>query len=82
MIFAVIFDSVALIDNRVERTTTVRSTGCQTGLCNRFDNRLYTRYSRSSNWLSNGFDNRLNVFIHDTTGRIVYTDIYPVVKPL
>jgi len=25
---------------------TVRSTGCQTGLCNRFDNRLYTRYSR------------------------------------
>jgi len=32
--------------NRVERTATVRSTGCQTGLYNRFDNRLYTRYSR------------------------------------
>jgi len=27
--------------NRVERTATVRSTGCQTGLYNRFDNRLY-----------------------------------------
>jgi len=35
-------------DNRVERTATVRSTGCQTGLYNQFDNRLYTRYS----WLS------------------------------
>jgi len=31
-------------DNRVERTATVRSTGCQTRLYNRFDNRLY-------NWL-------------------------------
>ena len=30
----------------------------------RFHNRLYTRYSG----LSNGFDNRLNVCIHDTTG--------------
>jgi len=28
-------------DNRVERTATVRSTGCQTGLYNWFDNRLY-----------------------------------------
>jgi len=46
----------------------VRSTGCQTGLYNRFNNRLYTRYSRLSNRLSNGFDiNRLNVCIHDTT---------------
>jgi len=35
-------------DNRVERTATVRSTGCQTGLYNRFDDRLYTRYSRLS----------------------------------
>ena len=42
-------------DNCVERTATVRSTGCQTGLYNQLDNRLYTRYSR----LSDGFDNRL-----------------------
>jgi len=66
-------------DNRVERTATVRSTvfnkqplfvqpvvkpGCTTG------NRLNTRYSRLSNRLSNGFDNRSNVYIHDrpTTG--------------
>jgi len=35
------------------------------GLCNRFDNRLYTRYSRLSNRLSNP---RLNDCIHDTTG--------------
>jgi len=54
-------------DNRVEQTA-VRSTGCQTGLYNQFDNRLCTRYSRLSNRLSNGFDNRLNVCIHDTTG--------------
>jgi len=77
-------------DNRVERTATVRSTGCQTrfdnlvegtavrstgcqtGLYNQFDNRLYTRYSRLSNRLSNP---RLNVCIHDTTGCIVYTNI-------
>jgi len=57
----------------------VRSTGCQPGLYNRFDN---------------GLDNRLNVCIHDTagcqtgcqtgltTGCIVYTYIYPVVKPV
>jgi len=70
-------------DNRVERTANVRSTGCQTGLYNRFDNRLNTRYSRLSNRLSNGFDNWLNVCIHDTTGCqtglttgcIVYTNI-------
>jgi len=43
------------------------STGCQTGLYNRFDNRLYTRYSRLSK-LSNEFDNRLIVCMHDTTG--------------
>jgi len=54
--------------NRVEQTATVRSTGCQTGLYNRFDNRLYTRYSRLSNRLLNEFDNWLNVCIHDTTG--------------
>jgi len=45
-------------DSCVEGTA-VRSTGCQTGLYNRFDNWLYTRYSRLSNRLSNGFDNRL-----------------------
>jgi len=54
-------------DNRVEQTA-VHSTGCQTALYNRFDNQLYTRYSRFSNRLSNGFDNRLNICIHDTTG--------------
>jgi len=42
--------------------TTVRSTGCQTGLYNWFDNWLYTRYGRLSNRLSNGFDNRLNIY--------------------
>jgi len=41
-------------DNRVERTAAVRSTGCQTALYNRFDNRLSTRYSRLSKRLSNG----------------------------
>jgi len=60
-------------DNRVERTATVRSTDCQTGLYNRFDNRLYTRYSRFvkpveclytrynrlPNRFDNPFDNRL-----------------------
>ena len=51
---------------RVERTA-VLSTGCQTGLYNRFGNWLYTRYSCLSNRLSNRFDNRLNVCIHDTT---------------
>jgi len=83
--------------------------GCQTGLYNRLDNRfyqpavytiqpvdnwLYTRYSRLSNRLSNWFDNRLNVCIHDTTGCqtglttglatgcIVYTNIQPAVKPV
>ena len=50
--------------NRVERTATFRSTSCHAGLYNR----LYTRYSQLSNRLSNGFDNRLNVCIHDTTG--------------
>jgi len=48
------------------------TTGCQTGLYNRFDNRLYTRYSRLSNRLSNGFDSRW---------MFVYT-IQPVVKPV
>jgi len=46
----------------LNETATVRSTGCQTGqtgLYNRFDNRLYKRYSRLSDRLSNGFDNRL-----------------------
>jgi len=34
-------------------------------LYNRFDNRLYTRYSQLSDRLSNGFDNQLSVCIHD-----------------
>ena len=46
-------------DSRVERTD-VRSTGW-----------LYTWCSRLSNQLSNGFYNRLNVCIHDTTGCIM-----------
>ena len=45
--------------NRVERTATVRSTGCQTRLYNRFDNRLYTRHNRLSNRFDNRFANRL-----------------------
>jgi len=58
--------------------------GCQTGLYNRFDNRLYTRYSHLSNRLSNGFDNRLNVFIHNTTGNRFDIDnrLYCVYKHL
>jgi len=44
----------------------VYTAGCQTGLYNRFDNQLYTRYSQ----LSNGCQ----------TGCIVYANIYPVVK--
>jgi len=56
---------------------------------NRFNNRLYTRYSCLWNWLTNGFHSQLNVCIQDTTGCqtglttgcIVYTNIYPVVKP-
>jgi len=46
------------------------TTGCQTGLYNRFDNRLYTRYNRLSNGFGNRFDNRLyRVYkhLHDTT---------------
>jgi len=51
-------------DNRVEWTAIIRSTSCQTGLYNRFDNRLYTRYSR----LWNRFDNRLyRVYKHLTS---------------
>jgi len=50
------------------------TTGCQTELHNRSDNRVCTRYSRLSNRLSIRFDNGL------TTGCIVYTNIYPVVK--
>jgi len=50
-------------DNRVERTATVRSTSCQTGLYNQLDNRSYTRYSR----LSNQSENRLyRVYKHLT----------------
>jgi len=59
-------------DNRLYHVNK-HPTGCQTGLYNRFNSRLYTRYSRYqtsrlSNQLSNGFDNRLNVCIHDKTG--------------
>jgi len=47
-------------DNRVEQTATVRSTGSQTGLYNRFDNRLYrvyktfTRLSMKERWGEKG----------------------------
>jgi len=37
----------------------------------------FTRYNLLSNRLSNGFDNQLNVCIHD-----IYTNIQPVVKPV
>jgi len=50
----------------------------------------FTRYNLLSNWFWNRFDNRLNVFIHDTincqtgltTGCIVYTNIQRVVNPI
>ena len=35
---------------------------------NRIDSRLYRVYSRLSNRLSNGFDNRLDVCLHNTAG--------------
>ena len=62
------YSRLSRFDNRVEQTATVHSTSCHTGLYNWFDNRLYTRYSQLSNRLSIGFDNWLNVCIHDTTG--------------
>ena len=63
------FDNrVTRFDNRVERTAAVHSTGSQNGLYNWFDNWLCTRYSCLSNRLSNGFDNQLDVCIHNTTG--------------
>jgi len=46
-------------DNRVERSATVCSTGCQTGLYNWFDNLLYTWY----NWLSNRFQTGLTTVV-------------------
>jgi len=50
-------------DNRVKQTALFVQHSCQTGLYNRFDNRLYTRYNRLSNLFDNrfdnGFDNRL-----------------------
>jgi len=54
-------------DNRVERTA-VHSTGRQTALYNRFDNRLYTRYSRLSNLLSNRLDNRFDNRLYRVNG--------------
>ena len=42
-------------------------------LYKRFENRLYTRYDMV-------FDNRLNVCIHDTTGRQLFDDrLYRVI---
>jgi len=56
-------------DNRVERTATVRSTGCQTGLYNRSDNRCIHDTAVCQTGL--------------TTGCIVYTNILPgIVKPV
>jgi len=72
-------------DNRVERTATVRLSA--TVRSTRLSNRLYNPVWQPAVY---GFDNRLNVCIHDatgcqsglTTGCIVYTNIYPVVKPV
>jgi len=64
-------------DNRVERTATVRSTGYQTGLYNRFDNRLYTGYSR--------FFKPVVKRVWQpglTTGWMFVYTIQPVVKPV
>jgi len=52
-------------DNRIERTdcsfnTVVKPVVHQTGLYNRFDNRMYTRYNRLSNRFDNGFDNEFD----------------------
>jgi len=53
----------------VERADCSFNTVVKPRLYNRFDNGLtYTRYSRLSNRLSNGFDNRLNVCIHVDNG--------------
>ena len=41
---------------------------CQTGLYNRFDSRLYTRYSRLSNGLSNRFHNRFDNRLYRVNG--------------
>jgi len=54
-------------DNRVERTA-VRSTGCQPGCTTALTTGYIHDTAVLSNRLSNGFDNRLNVCIHDTTG--------------
>jgi len=62
-------------DNCVERTATVCSTGCQTGLYNRFDNRVERTAVRSTSCqtaLYNRCDNRLYT---------LYT-IQTVVKPV
>jgi len=75
-------------DNRVERTALfvqpVVTLGCTIGLTTG----CIHDTAVLSNRLLNGFDNRLNVWIDDTTGCqttlttgcIVYTNIYPVVK--
>jgi len=65
-------------DNRVERTATVRSIGSQTGLYNRFDNRLNVCIHDTTGCQS-GLTTSLTTGL--TTGCIVYTNIYPVVKP-
>jgi len=46
------------------------TTGCQTGLYNRFDNRLYTRYSQFSKRLSNRFDNRFDNRLYRVNGAL------------
>jgi len=65
-------NDLSRFDNRVEveRTATVRSTGCQTALYNRFDNRLYTRYSRLSNQFENRLDNRFDNRLYRVNGAL------------
>jgi len=57
-----------LCDKRVERTATVRSTGCQTGLYNRFDNWLNVCIHDTT-----GCQGGLTTSL--TTGYIAYTNI-------
>ena len=70
-------------DSRVERTAVRPTAVCQTG-CQRVWQPvecLYTRYNRLSktSLTKNQFDNLLTTGL--ITGCIVYTDIYPVIKP-
>jgi len=57
-------------DTRVERTATVRSTGCQTGLYNR----LYTRYNRLANRFDkNRFDNQFDNRLYRVNGALQFS---------